>query len=244
MYYSADFRLKNLDKYKQYYGIDHPAPDVLPKAVYGLVEHNREALRSAELVACPGCYPTSILLPLIPLMKEKAISLTDISIASLSGVSGAGRKVDLPYLFAECNESARPYGAVGHRHIPEIEQELRRAAGTEDITISFVPHLIPVTRGMHSTIFTKTDLTPDEIRSILDKTYSNEAFVSVLPAGQLADTKNVVMTNKCHIAIAYDERNGQLILSSAIDNLSKGASGQAIQAMNLIFGFNETSGLI
>ena len=243
---SADFRLKSLAKYKQYYGIDHPAPDLLPKASYGLVEHNRESIKNSDLVACPGCYPTSILLPLIPVMKADLIDKESINIASMSGVSGAGRKLDLSLLFAECNESARAYGAVGHRHTPEIEQELAKSANIDELTISFTPHLIPITRGMHSTIFAhlKSNKTADEIRAVLNDAYADEIFVTVLPAGQLADTKNISTTNNCHIGLVVDERHQKLIISSAIDNLTKGASGQAIQVMNLIFGLEESSGLL
>ena len=241
---SADFRLKSLEKYKSYYKVDHPAPDLLPKAVYGLTEVYRDQIKGADLIACPGCYPTSILLPLIPFMKAGVLDTSTINIASMSGVSGAGRKLDLPYLFAECNESARPYAAVGHRHTPEVEQELSLAAGYE-LKISFTPHLIPITRGMHSTIFVKSKeaLSSEQIDQILNDAYGSEAFVQLLGENKLADTKFVSMTNKCCIGYSYDRRQNQLILSSAIDNLTKGASGQAIQAMNIIFEKEETAGL-
>jgi N-acetyl-gamma-glutamyl-phosphate reductase len=160
-------------------------------------------------------------------------------------VSGAGRKVDLPFIFPECNESVRPYGVVGHRHIPEIEQELSEAAGVEDMAINFIPHLVPTNRGIHSTIVAKLakDVGADEIRQVWNEYYKEAPFVRVLPVGRLADTKNVTLTNFCEIACAVDTRTGNVILSSAIDNLTKGAAGQAVQNMNIVFGFAEDAGL-
>jgi N-acetyl-gamma-glutamyl-phosphate reductase len=242
---SADFRLRSLDDYENYYGEPHPAPQLLDSAVYGLPEKNRSKLAHAALVACPGCYPTSIILPTAAVLAAGLASPQGITVCSMSGVSGAGRKASLPFLFAECNESLRPYNVVRHRHLPEIEQELADSAQTS-VTINFIPHLVPVTRGIHSTIVLNAvdGVDPQRIQSALQDAYGDEPFVRVLPHGSLADTKNVTMTNSCEIGFDYDPRNQRIILSSAIDNLTKGASGQAIQCMNVMFGYPETTGLI
>ncbi len=249
---SADFRIKSAAVYKDFYAHEHPAPELLSKAVYGLPEVYRQALKSAELVASPGCYPTSVLLPLIPLLKAGLIKPTGIVADSLSGVSGAGRKAELDYLFVECNESVRPYGIPKHRHLSEIEQELSVAAGTA-VTIQFTPHLIPVNRGILTTLylapvthFTGTDAMAEyaaKIAACYDKAYGQEPFVRLLGGKALPDTKNVVGTNVIEIAWRLDPRTGRLIVMSAEDNLVKGASGQAIQSMNIMCGFPETAGL-
>ncbi len=242
---SADFRLRDTGKYKEYYKADHPAPELLKQAVFGLPERYREQIKSAKLIANPGCYVTSVLLAASPILAAGLASTDGIISSSMSGVSGAGRKVDLPFLFSECNESVRPYGITGHRHLPEIEQELAVAAGVDAITMIFAPHLIPVTRGIHSTIFLNAASGVDAaaVGAALEAAYAEEPFVRVLPAGRLADTKNVTMTNYCEIGYALDTRTDRIILSSAIDNLTKGASGQAVQNMNLAFGLEETAGL-
>ena len=243
---SADFRLNSLEKYKEYYKVDHPAPKLMQMAVYGSPERKKQDIVDTTLVACPGCYPTSITLPLCPLLKSGLVETEGIVASSMSGVSGAGRKVDLPFIFPECNESVRPYGVTGHRHLPEIEQELAEAAGVESMAINFIPHLVPVTRGIHSTIIAKAKagVTAEEIGDVLSTVYADAPFVRVLPAGKLADTKHITLTNVCEIGYAYDEHTGNVILSSAIDNLTKGASGQAVQSMNIVFGFEETTGLL
>lgn len=242
---SADFRLRDAAVYERYYGAAHPAPALLSKAVYGLPERYRERLRTARLVACPGCYPTSIILPVAALLQAGQARCSGIAAVSLSGVSGAGRKVDLEYIFPECNESVRPYKVTGHRHLPEIEQELAAAAGVPTLAMSFVPHLVPVNRGIHSTILLEAQpgVTLEQVHGALRAAYDTEPFVRVLPRGGLADTKHVTFTNMCEIGCALDSRTGRIILSSAIDNLTKGASGQAIQCLNLIFGLEETTGL-
>lgn len=242
---SADFRLKSKEKYAKYYGSEHPAPELMEISVYGAPERKRDKIKDAQLVACPGCYPTSITLPLHPLLKEGLIKSENIISSSMSGVSGAGRKVALDYIFPECNESVRPYGVTGHRHLPEIEQELAESAGLESISINFIPHLIPVNRGIHSTIIAGLNegVTADDIYNCWQKYYKDESFVRVLPQGKLADTKHVTFTNICEIAFACDEHTGNIILSSAIDNLTKGASGQAVQCMNILFNLDETTGL-
>jgi N-acetyl-gamma-glutamyl-phosphate reductase len=242
---SADFRLRDAATYTRYYKSEHPAPEMLSTAVYGLPERYRSALAGARLVACAGCYPTSIILASSPLLASGLVSLEGIAAVSLSGVSGAGRKVDLPYIFPECNESIRPYAVTGHRHLPEIEQELAAAAGVEAVAINFVPHLIPVNRGIHSTILLDAapGTTAAAVSDALHRAYDSEPFVRVLPEGELADTKHVTLTNMCEIGYAFDAHTGRIILSSAIDNLTKGASGQAVQCMNIVFGIEETAGL-
>lgn len=242
---SADFRLKSEAQYKKFYGADHPAPELMALSVYGAPERKRDQIKGAQLIACPGCYPTSITLPLHPLLKEGLIVAENIIISSMSGVTGAGRKVAVDYIFPECNESVRPYAPVGHRHTPEIEQELCESAGIDDITLNFIPHLIPVNRGIHSTIIAKMKpgVSAEQIEKCWNEYYSAEDFVRVLPMGKLADTKHVTFTNICEIAFACDSKTGNVILSSAIDNLTKGASGQAVQCMNIMFGLEEASGL-
>lgn len=242
---SADFRVKDPEIYSDYYNIDHPAPELLEEAVYGLPELYRDKIKSSSLIACAGCYPTSILLPAVPLLKSKLVSSENIVVASMSGVSGAGRKVDLPYIFPECNESVRGYALSGHRHLSEIEQELSIAA-SKNVNINFLPHLVPTNRGINSTIVFKTtaSFSMNKVNATLNDVYSEEPFVRVLPEGKLADTKHVTMTNFCEIGYVYDEHTNNLIVTSTIDNLTKGASGQAVQCMNILCGLEETMGLI
>jgi N-acetyl-gamma-glutamyl-phosphate reductase len=249
---SADFRLRSGEVYKDFYAHDHPAPELLGKAVYGLPEIYRDAIRKASLIASPGCYPTSILLPLIPLLKARLVKPDGIIADSLSGVSGAGRKAEPDYLFVECNESVRPYGIPKHRHLSEIEQELSFAAGAP-VTIQFTPHLIPVSRGILTTLY----LTPEkpftntaemfmltgQLTECYQKAYGNEPFVRLLEGKALPDTKNVTGTNVIEIAWRLDPRTGRLVAMSAEDNLVKGAGGQAVQSMNILAGFPETAGL-
>lgn len=243
---SADFRLHDEAIYEKYYKTVHPAPELLKKSVYGLPEIYREEIKNASLIACPGCYPTSILLPLIPLLNKSLVELDFILANSLSGVTGAGRKVDASFIFPECNESMRAYAVTGHRHLPEIEQELQIAAGVDKIQINFIPHLIPVNRGILSTIVlqAKANVNLQTTLQCLKDFYKNESFIRVLDAGQQADTKNVTMTNTCEISCNFDERTNRIILTSAIDNLCKGAAGQAVQNMNIMAGFKESQGLL
>ena len=244
---SADFRLKSPQKYKEYYKEDHPAPELLAEAVYGMPERYREQIKGARLIACPGCYPTSSILPTAPLLEAGLVSTEGIVVASMSGVSGAGRKIDLPFIFPECNESLRAYASTGHRHLPEIEQEMAAAAGLDrEIAINFVPHLVPVNRGINSTILLNANenCTQEKIDEAYEKAYGNEQFVRVLGAKKFSDTKYVTMTNCCEIAYNIDSHTNKVIVTGAIDNLTKGASGQAVQCMNLIFGFDEAEGLI
>ena len=241
---SADFRLRDAAVYEEFYGHPHPAPDLLAEAVYGLPEIRSEDIKAARLVAAPGCYPTSILLPLLPLLRGRLIDPATIVANSMSGVSGAGRKADLTYLFCECNESARAYGIPKHRHLSEIEQELSLAAnGT--VTISFLPHLIPVNAGIVTTTTAKClpSSSPEAIGEALEAAYASAPFVRLLGRGGCADTKNVTRTNFIDIGWEYDPRTGRVILMSAEDNLGKGAGGQAVQSFNLMFGLQPTAGL-
>jgi N-acetyl-gamma-glutamyl-phosphate reductase len=250
---SADFRLKSADVYKDFYAHDHPAPDLLAQSVYGLPEVYRAEIKGASLVASPGCYPTSILLPTLPLLRAKLIKPTGIIADSLSGVSGAGRKAELDYLFVECNESVRPYGIPKHRHLSEIEQELSIAA-REPVVMQFTPHLIPVNKGILTTLYltpakpfasaAEMDAFGKQIAEVYKNTYGTERFVRLLEGKALPDTKNVVGTNMIEIAWRLDPRTGRLLVMSAIDNIVKGASGQAVQSMNLLCGFPEAAGLI
>lgn len=242
---SADFRLKSKAQYQKYYKAEHPAPELLAKAVYGQPERYREQLKTADLIACAGCYPTSIILAAAPLLENGIVETSPVIASSLSGVSGAGRKVDLPYLFPECNESVRAYGVVKHRHLPEIEQELSFAAHGTEIVMNFIPHLIPINRGINSTIILKMKpgKTLADIQETYQKYYANEYFVRVLEPGQLSEIKHVTFTNRCEIGYTFDEHTGNVILTSCIDNLTKGAAGQAVQCMNIRFGLDETTGL-
>jgi N-acetyl-gamma-glutamyl-phosphate reductase len=250
---SADFRLKSAAVYREFYGNDHPAPDLLARAVYGLPEVYREQLRGAQLVAAPGCYPTSILLPTLPLLRAGLIRPEDIIADALSGVSGAGRKVEADYLFCECHESVRPYGIPKHRHLSEIEEQLSLAAG-RPVVVQFTPHLIPVNRGILTTLYLQPTLPAlgVEAAAVLEQriaaayrgAYAKEPFVRLLEGKALPDTKNVVGTNLVEIAWRPDPRTGRLIVVSAEDNIVKGASGQAIQSLNLMCGFAETDGLL
>ena len=240
---SADFRLRDADVFKEFYGEAHAAPELLAHAAYGIPEIWREKIQAATLVASAGCYPTSILLPLVPVLRAGLLVTDSIAVSSASGVSGAGRKADVAYLYAECNESLRAYGLPKHRHLSEIEQELTFAAG-EKVVITFVPHLAPMTRGIHTTTFAKPKegVSLAAIKETLAQAYADEPFVRFGDA--LPDTKNVVGTNYCDIAVRLDERTGRLILLSAEDNLVKGAAGQAVQCFNLMAGFPETQGLL
>jgi N-acetyl-gamma-glutamyl-phosphate reductase len=250
---SADFRLRSAEVYKEFYAHDHPAPELLARAVYGLPEVYREQIKQSRLIASPGCYPTSILLPAIPLLQAGIVKPHGIIADSLSGVSGAGRKAEVDYLFCECNESVRPYGVPKHRHLSEIEEQLSFAAGTK-VTVQFTPHLIPVNRGILTTLYFELEqpfsnaaglfALTGRITECYAKAYACEPFVRVLDGKALPDTKNVVGTNVCEIAWRLDPRTGRLIVMSAEDNLVKGASGQAVQSMNILCGFPETAGLV
>lgn len=241
---SADFRLHDAAAYKEWYGHPHQALELQQQAVYGLTELARDAVQGARLVANPGCYPTCSLLPLVPLLRAKAIAAEGIIIDAMSGVTGAGRAAKQAMLFCEVNESAKAYGVGGHRHVAEMEQEASRAAGAA-LTLSFTAHLVPMNRGMSATIHATlaAGMSADDCHALLLQCYANEPFVSVCPLGVIPATHEVRGTNQCRMAVTADRVAGKLIIVSVIDNLVKGASGQAIQNMNRMFGFDETLGL-
>ena len=249
---SADFRLNDASMYEEFYVNAHPAPALLEQSVYGMPELHRDAIRNAKLIASPGCYPTSILLPTVPLLRAGIIKSTGIIADSLSGVSGAGRNLSAGFMYTECNESARPYGIPKHRHLSEIEQELSLATDAQ-VTVQFSPHLIPINRGILTTLYlaptkkfeTEAEETAlaEQITECLATAYADEPFVRLLPPDSLPDTKNVAHTNYLDLAWRLDRRTGRLIMTSALDNLVKGASGQAVQSLNLLCKFDETTGL-
>jgi N-acetyl-gamma-glutamyl-phosphate reductase len=240
---SADFRFKSAAVYKEWYSA-HEAPGLLKDAVYGLPELHREEIRKTFLVGNPGCYTTCSILGLAPLVKNKLISLDSIVIDAKSGVSGAGRSAAVETLFTEVNESIHAYKVGKHRHTPEIEQELSQLAG-ENIVVSFTPHLIPMDRGILSTIHTRS-LRKTDTRTVLEayrEFYKKEPFVKILPEGTLPRSKDVRGSNDCQIGVIFDPRTNQIVTVSTIDNLMKGASSQAVQNMNLMYGLDETTGL-
>ena len=241
---SADFRVKDPEVYKYFYKHEHPAPSLLQKSIYGLPEAYRDQIRRADLVACPGCYPTSILVPLLPVIRAKMIRLSSIIVNSMSGVSGAGRKAEIDLLFVECNESARPYALPEHRHLSEVEQELSHAAG-EQVIIQFAPHLIPLNWGIVTTIHADpvAPVSTEALEEVFEAAYGSEWFIRLLGSSRYPDIKNVVGTNRLEIAWRVDPRTGRIILMSAEDNLVKGAAGQAIQCLNIMNGWDEALGL-
>ena len=241
---SADFRLRDLEVYREWYGHAHQAEDLQETAVYGLTEFSREAIAEASLIACPGCYPTTILLPLVPLLEKALILPYDIIVDAKSGVSGAGRSEKEANLYAEVAEGIHPYGLGGHRHAPEIDQELSVAAN-ELVTVTFTPHLAPMSRGILATTYVKlaNGATARDLHAALVDRFESEAFIRVLDEGAVPATHHVRGSNFCQMNVFQDRVPGRAILVSATDNLIKGASGQAIQNMNVTFGFAETAGL-
>ncbi|WP_373091894.1 N-acetyl-gamma-glutamyl-phosphate reductase [Zhongshania sp.] len=242
---SADFRITDADLWSKWYHEKHVCPDVLATAVYGLPERNAEKIRSAKLIACPGCYPTAVQLGLIPLLEEKLVDPSRLIVSAASGVSGAGRQAKIDNLFTELSESFKAYGVGGHRHLPEIEQELALAA-QGPVGLTFTPHLLPQVRGIHATMYTEL-IDPavplDEIQFLFEKHYADAHFVDVMPLGSTPQTRTVRGSNMCRLALYRPQNRDTLVVLSAIDNLVKGASGQAIQNMNLMFGLPETMGL-
>ena len=241
---SADFRLSDVKTYAEWYGHDHLAPALQKDAVYGITELSRAAIKKARLVANPGCYPTSALLPLVPLIEAKQINTGNIIIDSKSGVTGAGRAPKEGTLFAEVTEGIHAYGIAAHRHAPEIEQGLSAAAG-KNILVNFTPHLMPMNRGILSTIYVElaNGASADDLHATLQKKYADEPFVRVLPNGTVPHTRHVRGSNHCLIGVVADRLKGRAVIVSVIDNLVKGASGQALQNMNLVCGLDETTGL-
>jgi len=240
---SADFRLRDMSVYAQWYGHEHRAPGLQSEAVYGLTEFYRERIAAARLVACPGCYPTAALLALVPLARAKLIDANDIVIDAKSGVTGSGRGLKQNTLFSEAGEGLSPYSVGSHRHAPEIEQEIGVAAGSS-VTVNFTPHLIPMSRGELCTSYVRlTGATPDDLRAALEKTYRDEPFVHVARKGVLPQTQNVRGSNYVQIGVFADRIKNRAIVISVLDNLVKGSAGQAMQNMNLMLGFPETTGL-
>ena len=240
---SAEFRLNDPAVYEEFYGKPHPDVELMQEAVYGMPEWHRAEIEKARIVGSPGCYPTSIILPLVPLLKAGLLLPDDIVVNSGSGVSGAGRKADVQYHFCECNESMRAYSVPRHRHLSEIEQELSAAAGRK-LTITFTPHLMPVNTGILTTTVAKLapGATPDKIAACYEAAYSRCPFVRLM-GNKPADTKNVTRTNFVDIGWAVDTRTNRAVLMSAEDNVIKGAGGQGVHAFNIMFGFDETEGL-
>ena len=247
---SADYRIKDVAVYEKWYGIEHKSPQFIPEAVYGLCELNRNQITaSTRLVANPGCYTTCSILTAYPLVKEGLIDVDTLIVDAKSGTSGAGRGAKVPNLFCEVNENIKAYGVAGHRHTPEIEEQLGYAANRE-VTINFTPHLVPMNRGILVTEYAKLNRAADgalptyeEIRAAYDKYYAREKFVRVLDKGVCPETKWVEGSNYVDINFVIDERTGRVILMGALDNLVKGAAGQAVQNMNLLFGLEESQGL-
>ncbi len=240
---SADFRLNSAETYESYYGQPHPNPEILQDVPYALPEFPVRGWRKANLIACPGCYPTSILLPLLPLLKEKIINGDGIIINSMSGVSGAGKKESLFYSYCERSESAVAYGLGKHRHLSEIEEQLGMAA-RKAIQVQFTPHLVPMMRGIASTIVIPQAVDIGAVYGSWEKSYGSKPGVRVLPAGPPPETRNVLGRNRIDMSGFADGRTGNLIITSAIDNLMKGASGQAVQILNLRMGWPEFAGLV
>lgn len=238
----ADFRLRSEEVYREWYGILHGCPELLKKAVYGIAELKRYEIKDCSLLANPGCYPTATMLGLAPLLAMGLIHPDSIIVDAKSGVSGAGRTANIGSLYAECNESIKAYGVAVHRHTPEIEQELSLLAG-EDMIISFTPHLVPMNRGILSTCYgnLKKEYKTEDILEVYREFYKGESFVKVMDG--LPETRWVRGSNLCHIGLRVDGRTNRVIVVSAIDNLIKGAAGQAVQNMNLMFGIDETEGL-
>lgn len=238
---SADFRLRDAGQWSHWYGEPHACPDLLAEAVYGLPEVNREQIAGAQLLACPGCYPTAVQLGLIPLLQAGVADTGSLVANAASGVSGAGRQAKIDNLLSEAADSFKAYAVDGHRHLPEIEQGLSDAAGS-GIQLTFVPHLLPMIRGIHATLYARVSAAVD-VQRIFEDYYRDEPFVDVLPDGHVPQTRSVRGSNVCRLAVARPQQRDTVVVMSAIDNLVKGASGQAIQAMNIMFGLDERSGL-
>jgi N-acetyl-gamma-glutamyl-phosphate reductase len=239
---SADFRLRDAGVWRQWYGEEHAAKVWLDKAVYGLPEVNREAIRTAQLVACPGCYPTAVQLGFLPLLEAGAVEVSSLVADAKSGVSGAGRTAKLGSLFSEASDSFSAYAVAGHRHLPEIRQGLVAAAGTS-VGLVFVPHLVPMNRGIFATLYARLIRSDADLQAVFAARYANEPFVDVLPAGSHPQTRNVRGANTCQIAVHRPQGGDTVVVLSTIDNLTKGASGQAVQNFNLMFGFAEDTAL-
>lgn len=241
---SADFRLRDAHEWAAWYGETHGCPSLLDTAVYGLPERNRKAIRDAQLVACPGCYPTAVQLGFMPLLKHRRVDGSRLVANAASGVSGAGRQAKVGNLFSELSDSFKAYGVSGHRHLPEIEQELALDYDGP-VSVTFVPHLLPTIRGIHATLYAPLTAGADgeELQSLFEAFYADEPFVEVLPAGDYPQTRAVRGANTCQLAVEVPQGRDTVVVMAVEDNLVKGAAGQAVQNMNLMFGLSETTGL-
>jgi N-acetyl-gamma-glutamyl-phosphate reductase len=239
---AADFRLKDAADWEKWYGMPHACPHLLEQAVYGLPEVNREQIRAARLVANPGCYPTAVQLGFIPLIEAGIVDAGGLIADAKSGVSGAGRKAEVHTLFAEASDNFKAYGVGGHRHLPEIRQGLSMVA-SRDVGLTFVPHLTPLIRGIHATLYARLNAECGDLQSLYERRYANERFVDVLPPGSHPETRSVRASNLCRIAVHRPQGGDTVVVLSVIDNLVKGAAGQAVQNLNLMFGFDESCGL-
>jgi N-acetyl-gamma-glutamyl-phosphate reductase len=238
---AADFRLQDIPSWEKWYGMAHACPDLVAEAVYGLPEVNRAQIKTARLLANPGCYPTAVQLGFIPLLEAGVIEPNSLIADAKSGVSGAGRKTEMSNLFAEASDNFKAYGVAGHRHLPEIKQGLARVRG-EEVGLTFVPHLTPMIRGIHATLYGKLTRKVD-LQSLFEQRYANEPFVDVMPAGSHPDTRSVRGANHCRIAVHRPQGGDTVVVLSVIDNLVKGAAGQAVQNMNIMFGVPEDTAL-
>jgi N-acetyl-gamma-glutamyl-phosphate reductase len=238
---AADFRLKDIASWEKWYGMKHACPDLVGEAVYGLPEINREKIKTARLIANPGCYPTAVQLGFIPLLEAGLIETGSLIADTKSGVSGAGRKAEIPALFAEASDNFKAYGVAGHRHLPEIRQGLARVTG-HDVGLTFVPHLTPLIRGIHATLYGRLTQHID-LQKLFENRYANEPFVDVMPAGSHPETRSVRGSNRCRIAVHRPQGGDTVVVLSVIDNLVKGAAGQAVQNMNIMFNLPETMAL-
>ena len=239
---AADFRIQNIADWEKWYGMKHASPDLVAEAVYGLPEVNRSAILQARLVANPGCYPTATQLGFLPLVESECVDLSSLIADAKSGVSGAGRKAETSSLFSEVADNFKAYGVSGHRHLPEIQQGLSRAAGGP-VGLTFVPHLAPMIRGIHATLYARITREVD-FQQLFESRYADEPFVDVLPPKSHPETRSVRAANICRIAIHRPQEGNVLVVLSVIDNLVKGAAGQAVQNMNIMFGFDECTGLL
>lgn len=239
---SADFRLRDVSAWERWYGHRHEAPGLCETAVYGLPERNRALIREARLVAAPGCYPTAVQLGFLPLLEAGIVAPDSLLVSAASGVSGAGRQANVDNLLGECADSLKAYGVPGHRHLPEIEQELARVAGGE-VSVTFVPHLAPMIRGIHATLFARLENASVDLQQLFEDRFRNERAVDVLPEGSHPQTRSVRGSNLCRLSVHRPQGRDVVVVLAVIDNLVKGAAGQAVQAFNLMFGFDEFLGL-
>lgn len=238
---AADFRIKDIAEWEKWYGMTHASPQLVAEAVYGLPEINRDTVRTARVVANPGCYPTAVQLGFLPLIEAEVIDPASLIADCKSGVSGAGRKAEVHTLFAEATDSFKAYGVAGHRHLPEIRQGLAAVAG-QPVGLTFVPHLTPMVRGIHATLYARLKKDVD-LQGLFESRYAGERFVDVLPAGSCPETRSVRGSNTCRIAVHRPQGSNTVVVLSVIDNLVKGAAGQAVQNLNLMFGLPESTGL-